>query len=214
MNKRHVVPGGIRMILRSIAFAVGCLVVGSNGTYAADLTKIERDLRKTPAFKSKEPRYCLLVFGPAADYRVWLVLDGDTLYVDRNGDGDLSEAGESTGPESTNTDPCSFKPIKILAPDGQTEGELTFALFRWFDYREGRTGAGIRPSGGVWLKGRYFGSWGDETGPCVWGNKPAEAPILHVDGPLQMGFETAGALRSTLSGEFELSVGVGTKGIG
>src|SRR5262245_35396344 len=180
MNKRHVVPGGIRMILRSIAFAVGCLVVGSNGTYAADLTKIERDLRKTPAFKSKEPRYCLLVFGPAADYRVWLVLDGDTLLVDRNGNGDLTEAGGSTGPESTATDPRSFKPSKILGPGGKTEEELSFALFGWFDYREGKIGARINPSVGVWWKGRYFGSWGDETGPCVWGQKPAEAPILHV----------------------------------
>src|SRR5262249_4307689 len=41
-----------------------------------------------------KPRYCLLVFGPEAKTRVWLVLDGDVLYVDRNGNGDLTEAGE------------------------------------------------------------------------------------------------------------------------
>src|SRR5262249_48598669 len=36
----------------------------------------------------------LLVFGPEAKTRVWLVLDGETLYVDKNGNGDLTEAGE------------------------------------------------------------------------------------------------------------------------
>src|SRR5262249_38818786 len=41
-----------------------------------------------------QPRYCLLVFGPKAEHRVWLVLDGDSLYVDRNGNGDLTEEGK------------------------------------------------------------------------------------------------------------------------
>lgn len=41
------------------------------------------------------PKYCLLVFGPQADTRVWLVEDGDTLYVDRNANGDLTDNTES-----------------------------------------------------------------------------------------------------------------------
>src|SRR5262245_32217921 len=61
---------------------------------AADLTKIERRIAKEPAYQTKSPRYCLLVFGEDAASRVWLVLDGDTLYVDRNGNGDLTEKDE------------------------------------------------------------------------------------------------------------------------
>jgi hypothetical protein len=61
---------------------------------AVDLTKIDRSLRKEPAYQSKAPQYCLLVFGPQAKARVWLVLDGDALYLDRNGNGDLTEPGE------------------------------------------------------------------------------------------------------------------------
>jgi hypothetical protein len=53
----------------------------------------ERKVAKEPVYKSN-PKYCLLVFGPEAKTRVWLVQDGDTLYVDRNGNGDLTEAGE------------------------------------------------------------------------------------------------------------------------
>jgi hypothetical protein len=48
---------------------------------------------KEPVYR-QPPRYCLLVFGPGAKTRVWLVLDGDVLYADRNGDGDLTQAGE------------------------------------------------------------------------------------------------------------------------
>jgi hypothetical protein len=60
---------------------------------AADLAKLDRTIRKEPAYRGK-PRYCLLAFGTRAAARVWLVLDGDTLYVDRDGDGDLTGAGE------------------------------------------------------------------------------------------------------------------------
>jgi hypothetical protein len=60
---------------------------------AADLSKIDRIFRKQPHYKGK-PKYALLVFGPEAKMRVWVVLDGETLYVDRNGDGDLTGKDE------------------------------------------------------------------------------------------------------------------------
>src|SRR5262249_34534057 len=56
-------------------------------------SKIDRTIGKEPAYKSK-PQYCLVVFGPEAKTRVWLVLDGDILYVDRNGNGDLTDKDE------------------------------------------------------------------------------------------------------------------------
>src|SRR5579864_2854309 len=56
--------------------------------------KIDRTIGKEPVYKSKTPKYGLLVFGPKAQDRVWLVQDGDILYVDRNGNGDLTEPGE------------------------------------------------------------------------------------------------------------------------
>jgi hypothetical protein len=182
---------------------------------AADLAKVPRAIGKEPAYATKAPRYLLLAFGPNAADRVWVVLDGDTLYVDRNGNGDLTEKDESTGPESTNTDPCSFNKITLRRPDGKEE-ELSFALFGWFDYKAGKVGDRFSPSISVWWDGRWFGSWGDETGPCVWGQKPADAPVLHVGGPLQMGFEVpaASAVERKGDGEFEVKVGVGTKGLG
>src|SRR5262249_28937231 len=61
---------------------------------ATDLKKVDRSIVKEPAYVTKQPRYCLLVFGPQATTRVWLVADGDFLYVDRNGNGDLTDPGE------------------------------------------------------------------------------------------------------------------------
>jgi hypothetical protein len=59
---------------------------------AGDLNKIDRTIKKERGYTGK-PKYALLVFGPEGKTRVWLVLDGDTLYVDRNAAGDLTEAG-------------------------------------------------------------------------------------------------------------------------
>src|SRR5213593_3143164 len=70
------------------------LALGAAPASAADLTKIDRTIAKEPVYRTKAPRYCLLVFGPEAKFRVWLVQDGDVLYVDRNGNGDLTEEGE------------------------------------------------------------------------------------------------------------------------
>jgi hypothetical protein len=80
---------------------------------AADLAGIDRTIKKEPKYLGK-PRYCLLVFGPEASQRVWLVLDGGTLYVDRNGNGDLTEAGEKVAAR------------KVLP--GDTEGVYRFEV--------------------------------------------------------------------------------------
>jgi hypothetical protein len=79
---------------------------------AADLSQIPRTIAKEPAYQGR-PKYCLLVFGPEAAHRVWLVLDGDTLYVDRNGNGDLTEPGEKIAAEKG---------------EGVTEGNYNFPV--------------------------------------------------------------------------------------
>jgi hypothetical protein len=68
---------------------VAVLVLLPLPAQAADLSKVDRTVGKEPAYKAK-PKYCLVVFGPEARDRVWLVVDGDVLYVDRSGDGDLT----------------------------------------------------------------------------------------------------------------------------
>src|SRR5687767_13811826 len=83
----------LRVVLVSLAFAGGAASAAP-----PDLTGIRRAVDKEPAYESKAPRYCLLAIGPEAGFRVWLVLDGELLYVDRNGNGDLTEEGERLKP--------------------------------------------------------------------------------------------------------------------
>src|SRR5262245_13164958 len=88
--------------------------------FAVDLTKIDRSISKEPAYRGK-PRYGLLVLGRKAETRIWLVIDGKTLYVDRNGNGDLTEPGERVLAENTNsTDILEFRAGEFLEADGKT----------------------------------------------------------------------------------------------
>ena len=59
----------------------------------ADLSTIDRTIRKEPSYSNK-PGYCLLTFGAEAWTCIWLVQDGDKIYVDRNANRDLTERGE------------------------------------------------------------------------------------------------------------------------
>ena len=66
---------------------------------AARVPKIDRTIGNEPEYQNK-PRYFVLLFGPQARTRVWCVLDGNVLYVDRNADparlcwcDDISPAG-------------------------------------------------------------------------------------------------------------------------
>jgi hypothetical protein len=74
--------------------AMACLALWSLPASPVDWSKIDRRIAKEPGYQTKTPKYCLIVFGPEAKQHVWLVLDGDTLYIDKNGNGDLTDEGE------------------------------------------------------------------------------------------------------------------------
>ncbi len=93
--------------------AISCLILWPLSSRAADLSQVDRTIRKEPAYQTKTPYYCLLVFGPAAKTKVWVVLDGTDLYVDTNGDGDLT-APAKRFPK----DGADFKPFEIADAAG------------------------------------------------------------------------------------------------
>jgi hypothetical protein len=105
----------MRSLLGSLALLL--LTVASAG--AVDYGKIDRSLRKEPAYKSRAPKYALLLFGREAKMRVWAILDGETLYLDRNGDGDL------TGPGERFARVAECKDVEIADPDGKTRYVIT-----------------------------------------------------------------------------------------
>ena len=91
------------MLSPRLASMVTVLVFSTAASAAVDLTTIPRRIVKEPAYRSR-PKYCLLVFGREAKTRIWLVQDGPTLYVDRNGNGDLTEPNEKVAAEKNGAD--------------------------------------------------------------------------------------------------------------
>src|SRR5262245_31347451 len=107
-----------------IPVLVSALWLSGEAPPAVDLTKIDRTILREPVYAGK-PKYCLFVFGPEASTRVWVVLDGANVYVDRNGDGDLTGPGEKImrGPG------IGFLIGDIREPDGKLHRSWSIHLF-------------------------------------------------------------------------------------
>jgi hypothetical protein len=123
-----------------LAWAVLVLACNAPTAEAADSTKIDRSIGREPVYKST-PKYCLLVFGAKAQDRVWLVLDGDTLYVDRNANGDLTDDGEpvrlAKWVEMTKRHPMYSKESRTKAGDLHV-GDLTHEALEVYMYQAPR----------------------------------------------------------------------------
>lgn len=142
---------------------------------AADLTKIDRTIGKEPAYETK-PKYCLVVLGPEAKTRVWLVLDGDILYADRNGDGDLTAEDERMPKQQFVSGGEGFGAVTIAARAGGNQFSLEVQPKRIAGQQDSFT-IWCRPSGNTEFRQRT-------DGVLIFGDCPSDAPVVHFGGPL------------------------------
>ena len=172
-----------------------CLALAGQ-TRAVDLAKIDRSLRKEPTYESKHPQYCLLVFGPQAKTRVWVVLDEDFLYLDRNGNGELTDPGER----------IAAREVYRNREDPEVEVKRTFERNCWKAGEEPVLTCGPEVQWFYILQLVPRADWHDQTWVKFWqetpfdlavttktggaqraqlrfATSPQEAPILHFDGP-------------------------------
>ena len=200
---------------------------------AADLVKIERTIAKEPAYQTKAPKYCLLVFGLQAKTRVWLVQDGDTLYVDRNGNGDLTEDGKRVQVKQLNDSYRSFE-VGDLTLDGLTHMGLSVTQMKPTPEGVGNEQEWERlkksgPEPWMWWvritaergaddprdlprKVGYVIN-GDGTGMLLFADKPQEAPIIHLNGPFTLALQDR-KQRLIAGDKTMLQIGVGPQGLG
>ncbi len=224
------------MLRSHVVAALTLLALPIAPATAADLTKIDRTLLKEPQYQSGSPKYCLLVFGPEANTRVWLVQDGDRLYVDRNANGDLTDEGE----------------MVVATKEGQTDPAEGAFLFEAGDIREGtlrhrnlllgitkidhlessvdqvkallsrnpkarRYSLSLDMEMPDW-KGKGLGGrveqivCVDAHGFLQFADKPQGAPVIHFGGPWQVAL--AEHHRLVIGRDGELAAGVGTPGVG
>jgi hypothetical protein len=147
---------------------------------AGDLAKVDRTLAKEPAYSSGAPRYALLVFGPEAQARVWLVLDGESLYIDRDGNGRLDEDDERLALKGAGDTRrlAEAVPLGVTTGDGKQGYSITTLTLR----REGKDGWSIAALA-VETQGRFRQRTED---PVPLAGRPRDAAVLHFDGPLAM----------------------------
>jgi len=177
-------------------------------TEGANLAQIERRIGSEPAYRGK-PKYALAVFGPEATFKVWLVLDGDLLYVDKNGNGNLAEPEESFRGKKDEHRGMVFKADDITV-GAQTYTNLEVRVEALKDYSESYSespayqkllaadaeapGYNVlvdvplsRPikdeQGRPVTRLRHFVARVDANGFFQFGNSPADAPIVHFGGP-------------------------------
>src|SRR4051812_19313509 len=154
-----------------------------------DLSKIDRTIRKEPAYTARQPLYGLAVFGPRAESRVWMVLDKskpdadcyDVLHIDLNADGDLTGAGERLDVDGDGLfhvkgfkDPATGVKHPDCTVRLSKDNEPTVMLgMRWRDQFTFGGGYPEDPDGG------YMRS----------AAKPADAPVLWVNGDAPFRFQ-------------------------
>jgi hypothetical protein len=171
---------------------------------AADLAEFRRPIRSEPAYASGDPRYCLLVLGPACRTRVWLVLDGDDLYVDRDGTGDLTEAGKKVRLAKAYPSPNSLysEQRQFLAGDlsegksGPTHTGLTVTHCVYNpkfvpaadEDKQSKELLDRNPGAAVVIVALHVKGRLRQVAAPAFSRTPADAPVLHFNGPLTFGF--------------------------
>jgi hypothetical protein len=164
------------MSCRHLLHVVAAILAVSSPAWAIDYSEIERTLNKEPAYASKTREYALLVFGPEADVRVWVVLDGETVYLDGNADGDL------TGKDERFEKAEECKNVEIADPDGQTRYIVTrLNLHKQQDPPRTQMMAYVDINGPVGYQ-QYCDAAMEEN--------PEKAAIAHFHGPLTIGPRT------------------------
>jgi hypothetical protein len=163
--------------MRPLLTALLALVFGAASAAAADYAKIDRRLTKEPAYRSKAPKYALLLFGRNATVRVWVVVDGEAVYLNRNGDGDLTRKDERFQKHA------DCKDITIADPDGKRRYVITGVSVLQLDPPAVQLMVEVKVQGDV-----NYEQYSDTTLEA----SPRQAAVAHFHGPLTIGPPTVG----------------------
>lgn len=218
---------------RHLLLSVSVLWLLASPARPADLTQVERAIAKEPSYQTRSPKYCLLVFGLDARTRVWLVQDGDALYVDRNGNGDLTDDGPPVRAKAEGDRYRSFA-VGNLTLDGLAHKDLTVTQSKADAESVGHAAEWERvrksgPEPWTWSVGvtaeraaddprplpRRVGyiANGDGTGMLLFADRPGDAPVIHFNGPFTLGLQDR-RQRLIVGDRTSLAIGVGPQGIG
>lgn len=133
-----------------------------------------RKLAKQPAYSQPTQQYLRLLLGQKQPREIWIVRDGSDVYVDRNGNGDLTEPDEKVVQPDTNESASYVKLGMIKDAHGQDHGPLACRI-------PTRGGMGQ-------VRLHIAKKFEQEANFVPLGTTAATAMTLHFDGPLSSGF--------------------------
>jgi hypothetical protein len=205
---------------------------------SADLSSIDRKLVREPHYQTK-PRYALAVFGPDAQFKMWLVLDGNVLYADKTGNGDLAEAGKKFAAEKEQYFRGSVFKVGDVSVGGQRYTNLevrTETLKEWSvtysDWSAFQNLISAHPDalgysvavdvplphalpdgkGGQLTRLRHYVALADANGFLQFADRPEKAPVIHFGGPWSIWPREGQKL--VLGRPDEFTAVIGTPGLG
>jgi hypothetical protein len=199
---------------------LACIFLTSVVGRASDgpvLQNVDRVIPKEPKYVGKRPLYGLLVFGPTAQKRIWIVLDQskpgaalyDVLYVDLNANGDLTEQTERFVGNAEGND------IRFRLPD--LNDPVTGAVHTRFTARVSSPPAPTIMLSLTW-KGRLKMGGGypqdPENGYMRLGDKAANAPLMWANGESPFRFQRWYGGKLPIGGEEDFKVFIGQPGAG
>jgi hypothetical protein len=148
------------------------------------LDGIERRITKEPKYTST-PRYALLILGTHADSKVWMVEDGSVLYIDKNGNGDLTDDGPPISHSKVRTfqddkgaanRDCEYALDEFQPLGGSRQSD--FCLRRWnYGDKEDEYGLSLKLDDHTPMYAGWFGTF--------WASSPEKASLVHFGGPLK-----------------------------
>ena len=239
---------GLSLFLGGILLTAGPIPSGPTAQLA------ETRIGKEPTYTTKTPRYLLLAFGPRAEHCRWLVIDGDAVYLDRDGNGDLTDEGEKVTAEAfkKSAHPAhesersirlgelkigdhTHKNLSVIQtkylrkfdktrePGGSTPEEWQKAMDEV--YREEPSGITVAVVMAVDMhcypafrksKVRHVMHFAgrDATGSLRLGTRPANAPALHIGGPMRAQPASWQELRQGVEDKFTVVIATPGRGQG
>jgi hypothetical protein len=203
--------------MRTIAIALALVLLALSlrwvpAAEVPDLTRVDRAIKKEPAYVAKNPLYGLALFGRKAEKRVWLVLDRskpdaptyDVLHIDRNADGDLTGPGER------------IKAAGGLFKLGEFTDPATGAKHSEFTVRVSGTEPTVMLSLRWRGKVKFGGGYPEdpEAGYLRFAARPKDAPVVWVHGDAPFRFQRWYGGKLSIGGSDDFKVFLGQPGRG
>lgn len=217
--------------MRTLLIPLGCLLAAATARTQVDpayrdvdYPKLERRIAKHPEWVAA-PRFALFVFDLAGTHRVWAVADKssaaaeyyDVLYLDLDGDGDVTSTEERFVGKVNPKAAAAGMAMAIRVGDVPVPG--TDLVHKDFlvstSPKAGRSGFWFRMkwNGQTEMSGGYSLAGIDTT---VWGDAPKTAPVFRPcpDAPLHFATWGEAELTLTAGGEAHINVVAGNRGSG